>query len=134
MQKLNLDKRHLRKFGVTMAVAIMVIATIVFFFKHKNIFPKASLIAAVFLIPAFTAPAVLRPVYIVWMKLAFILGWVNARLILCVIFYLVFTPAAIILKLLRKDLLDKRIEKGRPSYWQKKEGVLFNRLDYERQY
>ena len=37
--------------------------------------------------------AVLRPIYVGWMKFAFVLGWINTRLILGLFFYLILTPS-----------------------------------------
>lgn len=76
----------------------------------------------------------LKPVYIIWMRFVFVLGWISARLLLLVVFYLVFTPTALIIRLFGKDLLDMKIDKNRPSYWHKKESKAFSRPDYERQF
>ena len=134
MEKIKTDKKTLRKFGITMAIAFMAIAALLLIIKHRNIFPKAAIISAIFLFPALIAPRILKPIYIIWMKLAFVLSWVNTRLILCTIFYLVFTPVSIFLKLLRKDLLDRKIDRQRQSYWIKKGRLVFKKIDYERQY
>lgn len=76
----------------------------------------------------------LRLLYKSWMGLAAILAWVNTRLILLVIFYLVFTPLGLGLKLFGFDLLDRKIEKQKKSYWKKKSFTDFNPSDYERQF
>lgn len=55
------------------------------------------------------APMLLAPVYVVWMKLAFLLGWVNSRILLCVIFFLIITPIALIARIFNRDALDRRL-------------------------
>ena len=51
-----------------------------------------------------------------WLRFARILGKANAILLLTVVYFLIIGPGAILLKLLRKDLLDRRAE-ARESYW-----------------
>lgn len=116
-----------------MGAAFFVISGIIFI-KHKHIPAPIILISGGFFLSAFLLPAVLKPVYIFWMKLAFVLSWINTRLILIIMFYLVFTPIGLIIKLLKVDLLDKKIDKKKDSYWLKKEKVVFNPLNYERQF
>ncbi|MFA5410478.1 MAG: SxtJ family membrane protein [Candidatus Omnitrophota bacterium] len=131
MEKINLNKETLRKFGIIMGIAFLVIALIILFRDQHN--PVSVYITSlIFFISAVAMPGLLKPIYIAWMKLAFILGWLNTRLILVIIFYLIFIPIGLMIKLFRMDLLDRKIEKGKDSYWKKKEAKDFNRLDYER--
>ena len=65
------------------------------------------------------------------MKLSFILAWINTRLILIVIFYLIFAPIGIAMRLFRLDLLDRKIDKNTASYWKNK---IIHNLYYERQF
>lgn len=132
MEKLNPDIKTLRKFGVTMGIAFLVIS-ILFLFRHKYIGARYSfLISCVFVIIAFTLPGLLRLVYIIWMRFASILGWVNTRIILTIIFYLIFTPAGLAMRLFGIDLLE--IKKKEETYWKKKEKMDFDPLSYERRF
>jgi len=133
MEELNLDNNNLKKFGITMGVAFLVI-TLIILIRHKHNVVPISIISAIFFILAFVTPILLKPIYIFWMKLAFVLGWINTRLILFILFYLIFTPIGLAIRLLRVDLLDRKIYKNRKSYWKNKEGRVFNPLDYERQF
>jgi hypothetical protein len=133
MEKLNTDKKALRKFGLTMATVFAVIFLFLIF-RHKVVSSRFLFLSLLFLGAGFVHPASLRLLYIAWMKLAFVLGWMNTRLILTVMFYLVFTPIAIILKVMRKDLLDRKIERERHSYWLKKNPKVFEPRSYERQF
>jgi len=133
MDKLNLNKDNLRKFGITMAMAFLAI-TLIILIRHKYSVLPTSVISVIFFILAFVTPILLKPIYVFWMKLAFVLGWINTRLILFIMFYLIFTPIGLAIRLLRVDLLDRKIYKNRKSYWKNKEGRVFNSLDYERQF
>jgi hypothetical protein len=93
-----------------------------------------TVISGLFFILAFIAPGLLKPIYIFWMRLAFVLSWINTRLILSIIFYLIFTPVGLGMRLFGVDLLDRKIEKNKDSYWINKEKKEFNARDYERQF
>jgi hypothetical protein len=131
MEKINLDKKSLRKFGITMGIAFLVI-TLLMLIRHRHSVIPTSIISALFFVASLIIPGVLKPAYILWMKLAFVLGWVNTRLILMIIFYILFTPAGLIMRLFRVDLLDRKIDKSKDSYWKKREKKVFNPSDYER--
>ena len=127
---MNRDTTSLRKFGITMGVALLVIGGLIYFIRHYFSAPVV-FISVAFFASAFTLPLILKPVYIIWMKIASVLSWINTRLILCLIFYLVFMPIGLVLRLCGKDLLDRKIQKDSNSYWKKKEIAPAN---YERQF
>lgn len=133
MEKLNLDKNNLRKFGIIMGMAFLAITLFILIRQGKGILP-ASIISAIFFISALVTPVLLKPIYIFWMRLALILSWINTRLILLIIFYLIFTPLGLAMRLFGVDLLERRIEKSKETYWKKKDKRAFSRLDYERQF
>jgi len=133
MEKLDLSRKNLKKFGITMAIAFAVI-TLIIFFKHRHSIIPTLIVSALFCLFAFGFPMVLKPAYSLWMRLAFVLSWVNTRLILIVVFYLIFTPISLCLKLFGKDLLDIRTQKGRDSYWRKREELQRDKATYEKQF
>ena len=76
----------------------------------------------------------LEPLYRAWMKGAHFIGTAFTGILLCVIFYLVFAPVGIVLRILRKDLLDQKMEAGKMTYWQKIEIKKFDQKSYQQQY
>ena len=42
-----------------------------------------------------------------WMKLAFLLGWINSRILLSIVFYIILFPLALIQKIFVGDKLQK---------------------------
>jgi len=125
------DKITLKKFGTTMAGALLVISALVFL-RHRN-WPAPLLVTAfIFLLAGLILPNLLKPLYSAWMRLAFILAWVNTRIILVILFYLVLTPISLVLRILRVDLLEAGAK--RETYWKKKEIKDFDPADYERRF
>ena len=45
------------------------------------------------------------------------LGAINTRIILSLMFYLLLTPIALVMKLLGRDPLQRRPDPAAPSYW-----------------
>lgn len=133
MEKLNLDRHSLKKFGLTMGTAFLAI-TLFILLRHKYSPLVTAVISGIFFILAFMLPALLRPIYISWMRLAFMLAWINTRLILLIIFYIVFAPIGLALRLFGVDLLNKKIDKNKQSYWLRKEKKEFSPSDYEKQF
>jgi hypothetical protein len=62
-------------------------------------------------------PALARPAYVAAMVLTFPLGWVTSRLLLAALYYGVFTPLGLALRLLGRDALRLRPCPRQASYW-----------------
>jgi hypothetical protein len=55
-----------------------------------------------------------------WMKFAHAVGWFNTRLLLTAVYFVIFALPAIILKIIRKDLLNRRWNTAIGTYWKTK--------------
>jgi hypothetical protein len=51
------------------------------------------------------------------MLVAFPIGWTVSRVLLAVLFYGLFTPLAVLFRLMRRDLLVLRRPEEQESYW-----------------
>ena len=68
-------------------------------------------------LPAVLFPKVLTPIYRLWMAIADALGWINTRIILSLIFYVLFTPIGVVRRvLLKKDPLHLAFEPEAKTY------------------
>ena len=67
---------------------------------------------------ALVYPPILRYPYDYWMRLGRALGWINTRIILSVLFYLIFTPIGVIRRWLGWDPMRRAFDPGAPSYRQ----------------
>ncbi|MCX8107631.1 MAG: SxtJ family membrane protein [Verrucomicrobiae bacterium] len=63
------------------------------------------------------APAMIRPIYVGWMILAYPLGWAISHLMLLVMFFGVITPLAIAMRIRGRDPLRRKAMPGQQSYW-----------------
>ncbi len=63
----------------------------------------------------------LTPLNLAWFKLGLLLGKVISPIIMGIIFFIVVTPIAILMKLFKKDLLNLFFNES-STYWIKKTG------------
>jgi hypothetical protein len=112
-----MKKSELRNFGLVIA-SLMVIIFGLFLplvFNHNNPF-WPWIVASIMLLLAVFLPASIQPIYTIWMRIGNILGWINTRIILAIIFYTLFLLVSIILKLLGKDPMARKYLKDQTSY------------------
>lgn len=64
-------------------------------------------------------PKLLKPLFIGLSIITFPIGIVVSNLVLLLIFLLVFTPLALIFKMIGRDVLRLRLDRSTPSYWRK---------------
>jgi hypothetical protein len=65
---------------------------------------------------ALVRPLWLRPIYKAWMKIGHILGWVNTRIILGVMYYLIILPIGMIMHLVGYDPMERKKNQSLKSY------------------
>jgi len=109
-------KSEWKKFGIALGIILAIIATILLL-KKKSIYIYFYGAGLFFILAALTVPIVIKPVFILFLYIAFVLGWVMTRVILSILFYLVITPIGLILKLFGKRFLDMKFSRKEASYW-----------------
>ena len=108
--------RELRRFGITMSAPLAVLGSLALW-RGKPVAPYLLAMAAAFLVTVVIYPRALWPIERAWMKLADVLSAVMTRVVLFVCFYLVITPFGLLMRLLGKDLLDRKFDPNLKSYW-----------------
>lgn len=69
------------------------------------------------LLTTLVRPALLTPFNRWWMRLATLLHRVSSPLLLGVIFYGMFTPMALVMRLAGRDVLKRKFDRSTASYW-----------------
>ncbi len=130
---LSPGRRDLRKFGITLGVVLLLLAG---WFYWKQLAPAfyVGVISLAFLALALAAPNLLRPLYMIWMTFATVMGYFMSRLILLLLFSLVFVPAGIAIRLLKKDPLNEKLEPEKDSYWIRRQKEVYKPEFTERQF
>jgi hypothetical protein len=130
IETLNDSPREIRKFGYLFA-GVGVVAAAFLFWKGNPGWRWVAGFALLFLLGGALAPSALRPVYRIWMRFAFVLAWINTRVLLTLFFLLVITPVGVIMRLCGRDILDRRIDRARRSYWSPRNRDRVNPERYE---
>jgi hypothetical protein len=81
----------------------------------------AIILAIVFVVIALIKPIVLTSFYNIWIKFGEFIGGIISKIIMFILYFGLFTPVSIFLKILGKDLLDKKVDKSPNSYWIERE-------------
>lgn len=110
------DIKQLRKFGFILIAGISFLGAGLPFLRHHAapLWPLA--ISGVLLVPTLLQPRWLNAIYHPWMKLGHVLGWINTRIILGLLYFVLITPMGILMRLLGKDPMDRGFDKSLASY------------------
>jgi hypothetical protein len=123
----------LRKFGLTVGTALFVLTAVSWYRADVRTTSILAAAAAGLLVLGLVLPEALRPIDKAWMALAMVLAWINTRIILTVLFFIVFTPAGLVMSVFR-DPLNRKFRDGQSTYWLRRDGKTRNRVLYERQF
>ena len=104
-----------RSFGIVFFIFFLIIALWPEF-NYKNIRLLPLIIGFIFLLFAIIAPKFLLPLNKIWIKFGELLGKFISPIVMGLIYFLVITPIALLLKMFKKDLLKLKFSKE-GSYW-----------------
>lgn len=122
--------KELRKFGFSLGLALNVLGCIMFY-RHKAGFIWFTYIGSAAFMAAVLRPAILAPLKKLIDKFIFLIGWVIGAVSLLIVFYLIFTPTALLFKLFGNDLLNNRLDRKIKSYWIERKRNAFSKKYYE---
>ncbi len=116
IKELKTGERDLRKFGLLVG-GVFAALGLLLLLRGKALFPY--FLAAGALLVAFGAalPRSLKHVYIAWMSLAILLGFIISNIILTLFFFLVITPIGLIARVCGRDFLSLKLDRRAPTYW-----------------
>ncbi len=73
-------------------------------------------ISAIFLILGLLNSKILNPLNKIWFKFGILLGKIISPLVMIIIFFIVVTPIGLLMRILKKDLLNLKFQ-NTDSYW-----------------
>ena len=104
-----------KSFGIVFFIVFFIIALFPLI-NNSEIRVWAVIISLIFLILGLINSKILTPLNKAWFKFGIFLGKIISPLIMGIIFFLVVTPIGILMKMLKKDLLNLKFNKHK-SYW-----------------
>ena len=133
IKQLKTSDRDLRKFGL-MVGGVFAVLGLLFLWRHKAHYPYFLWPGVVLVLFGAILPRALKWIYIAWMSVAFVLGFVMAHVILALLFFFVITPMGLVARLVGKDFLSLKLDRAAKSYWIPRESKSKSAADYERQF
>lgn len=102
------DSKGLREFGLVTGALFVGLFGLLFPWLFQLAFPYWPwIIAGILWGLALLVPTGLKPIYHGWMFIALIIGWINTRILLALMFYLIITPMGLLMRLLGKQPMRK---------------------------
>jgi len=134
MIEIRKDNKSVRSFSIALAVVLSGFGALSFYKGHPETATWLWSIAGGVLLLGLPVPKLIMPVYIGWMHVAHAIGWFNTRLLLTLLFYLILTPTALVMRVLVKDPLDRKLDRNADTYWKPHKKREDPAASYERQF
>tara|TARA_B100000073_G_scaffold82687_1_gene63271 strand:+ start:22222 stop:22620 length:399 start_codon:yes stop_codon:yes gene_type:complete len=108
------SRKKLREFGIVIGFILPLIIGGLIPFLRGHLFASWTIYPGILLITlGIIKPEFLFYPYIVWMKFGYLLGWINSRIILGIIYIIVLIPIALFMKIFGYDPLRKKKSKNK---------------------
>lgn len=124
--EINTDpsKKELRWFGAMLVVFVFAVGTLVRWqfdapVAAQRIWIAGGVLSMVYVV----APPLRRLIFVGWIYAAFPIGWTVSHVLLASIYYLVFTPIGLLLRLIKGDPLERQLDPSAASYWRPHESL-----------
>lgn len=111
----ELNNADLRSFGLLVGAVFGLIALYPLF-KGENLRAWATVISIALIAPAIFFPPLLELPFRFWAVLGHILGWLNTRIILTVLYFAAIVPVSLVLKIFGREPLKLHFDPDLVSY------------------
>lgn len=108
---------ELRKFAyIVGGVLVVIFGSLIPYLNRGSLNLILIYIGSATILIGIVLPKALLYPYKVWMLIGEILGWINTRIILSVIFFFLFTPIGLIKKLFGTDSMKRKLDSSVETY------------------
>ena len=116
MEHQEITKKTLRQFGLMVGGIFLLIGLWPFVWRQDPIRLWAVVPGSVLVAAGVAIPGRLRTIYKGWMFVGHVLGWINTRIILGVLFYGIVTPMGIVMRLAGRDPMRRSFDPDAQTY------------------
>ncbi len=109
-----------KKIGIFFFIILTILSVVLFIYDYPLISVITLTTGLIFLTLSYLKPDLLLPVNKAWMTLGYLLGYIVSPIVIGSIFFVIFTPISIFLKIIGRDEL-KLLNKNSDSYWRKRQ-------------
>jgi len=111
------SEKQLKQFSLIMAGMFSIFAAVFFYKTWYVAMGLLGILIIFFAGMGIAKPKGLGQVYKKWMQFAEVVGNFNAKIILGVTYFFVFTPIRVVASIFREDPLRRKLEPEKDSYW-----------------
>jgi len=105
-----------KKFGNFFTFVFIIIASYFYFNKSLNLTYIFGVVATVFMLVTIFKDELLLPLNRLWMRFGLLIGMIIGPIVLGLIFFILFSPVAIFMRLFGRDELHLKYKK-KSSHW-----------------
>lgn len=116
MMNQDVTKKTLREFGLLLGGAALVYALWPLLFRGEPLRLWAIGVSGVFGVVGVVMPGILKHPYRGWMMIGHVLGWVNTRIILGVLYYMIVVPMGLVMQAMGHDPMNRALVPGMDTY------------------
>ena len=110
------EKKELRNFGLIVGGVFFLIG-IWPLIRHGDGMRLWAVALGTILVPlGLVAPTILAPLFKVWMKIGHVMGWVNTRIILGILYFGLITPMGVVMRIFGWDSMRRTLSRDAVSY------------------
>ena len=109
-------RKQLRSFGLILAGGFLLISLWPVVFRHGSPRMWGLIFGVFFGVAGILVPSALRIPHRIWMKLGDWLGWINSKIILSVLYFVLLTPVRLVMKLMGHDSMNRKFDQKTTSY------------------
>ena len=132
MNKPQVTNQQARKTALIVSGVLLLLAAWNYHRGRMNAVAFLGIAGLALLLTSFVPPLA-RGFHVAWMKLAGVLGYINSRVLLFLLFYFAITPYGLMSRLFRRDPLNRR-GKAKSSYWIPRKTSKQTREQFERSF
>ncbi len=122
-----------RTFGLIFAVIFSIIALFPLL-NDGSVRLWAISIAGLFAVTSLLLPKVLSPLNALWAKFGLLMHKITNPLLMGLVFFLTVLPTGIILKILKKDPMNRKRKPNDKSYWIEREQSVLTPESFDQQF
>ena len=105
-----------RNFGLVFFFVFLIVSLLPLL-KEEPFRIWSIVISIIFLILGLMNSKLLTPLNKLWFKFGLFLGSIVSPIVMGIVFFLVITPTGLVMKIMGKDLLNKKKDNDKKSYW-----------------
>ncbi|MCS6304135.1 MAG: hypothetical protein H8K07_10765 [Nitrospira sp.] len=108
--------RDLRQFGLLVGGVFAVIGLWPVVFRSESPRLWATILGSLLIVLGAIAPQSLKQAHKGWMKVGHVLGSINTKIILGIIYYLLITPMGLVMRLMGRDPMHRALTPDMDTY------------------